>query len=138
MSVEVKGTIKYDPEVKPGDAEYRIECKQLGVSEGGSGDLGMMIDDLTKRVQIAVSEEFHIPPAQVQVSKYTMGLTFEIIAPRNKTLDLFMEVAQREDGMEIVESAGAIMNIAKATGRDPMQVFEDTKAKAGIGKKEEQ
>jgi len=134
VSVEVKGTIKYDPDVKAGDAEYTVECKQLGIVSGSNGDLEMMIDELTKRVQVAVSQEFHIPPAQVQVAKYSMSLTFEIVAPQNKTLDLFMDIAQRKDGQKIVESAGAIMEIAKVTGKDPMQVFEETKAKAGIKK----
>jgi ABC-type Fe2+-enterobactin transport system substrate-binding protein len=134
MSVEVKGTIKYDPDVKAGDAEYTIECKQLGICDGSNGNLELMIDELTKRVQKEVSEEFHIPPARVQVVKYSMALTFEIVAPQNKTLDLFLDIAQRKDGQKIVESAGAIMEIAKVTGKDPMQVFEEAKTKAGIKK----
>jgi len=51
MSLETKGTIKYDPDVKPGDAEYTIECKPLGICSGASGDLDSMIGMHVKQVR---------------------------------------------------------------------------------------
>jgi hypothetical protein len=79
MPLETKGNVKYDPDVKAGDAEYTIECKPLGICEGGSGDLESDIDTLTKKIKAAISEEFHIPLCHVQMTKYTMALTFDVL-----------------------------------------------------------
>jgi hypothetical protein len=94
MSLETKGTIKYDPDVKPGDAEYTIECKPLGICSGASGDLDSMIDELTDAVRRAISEEFHINGCDVALSKYSMTCTFDVSAPIHRTLDQFTEIPQ--------------------------------------------
>jgi len=94
MSLETKGTIKYDPDVKPGDAEYTIECKPLGICSGASGDLDSMIDELTDAVRRAISEEFHITGCDVALSKYSMTCTFDVSAPIHRTHDQFTEIPQ--------------------------------------------
>jgi hypothetical protein len=92
MSLETKGTIKYDPVVKDGDAEYVVECKPLGICEDGCGQLESMIEDLTEKVRAAISEEFHIPPCDVVLARYSMSLAFDVSAPVHKTLDQFTTV----------------------------------------------
>ena len=43
MSLETKGTIKYDPDVKASVPEYIISVKQLGITAEGSGNVEQMI-----------------------------------------------------------------------------------------------
>jgi hypothetical protein len=97
MPLETKGTIKFDPDVKAGDAEYVVECKPLNICSGGSGDLDGMISDLTEQVRVAISEEFHIPRCDVQMTKYTMTCTFDVSAPVNKTLAEFDKKKAKEE-----------------------------------------
>jgi hypothetical protein len=97
MSLETRGIIKYDPDVKPGDAEYTIECKLLGICEGGSGDLEVDIGTLTEKVRAAISEEFHIPPCDVVLARYSMNVIFDVTAKINKTLDHFTKPEETEE-----------------------------------------
>jgi hypothetical protein len=139
MTLETKGTIKYDPEFKPGDAEYTIECKPLGILSGASGDLDSMIDELTDAVRRAIQEEFHIAGCNVHLSKYSMTCTFDVSAPVHRTLDQFtdiaLKVAAKPDGAKIVDTAATIMKISEETGIPPMEVLKTAKAKLDAQKK---
>jgi hypothetical protein len=104
MSLETKGTVKYDPDVKAGDAEYLVECKPLGICECGSGVLETDIETLTEKVRAAISDEFHIPPCDVVLARYSMSLTFDVSAPVHKTLDQFDTEAVLKKTADIVNS----------------------------------
>lgn len=88
MPVDVKGRVVYNPENE--DQEYLIDCKQLGISEDGSGTLEDDIEDLRSRVEAAIVEEFHVSPKAVQITGYTLTLSFSIEGAVNKTLDEFV------------------------------------------------
>lgn len=66
MSLETKGQIKFDPDVKLSEPQYMIEAKQLGICTEGSGNLEQMVDELTERIRRGISEEFGIPRCDVQ------------------------------------------------------------------------
>jgi hypothetical protein len=104
MSLETKGTVKYDPDVKAGDAEYVVECKPLGICESGSGVLETDIDTLTEKVRAAISDEFHIPPCDVVLARYSMSLTFDVSAPVHRTLDQFDTEKVLQKTAEVVNS----------------------------------
>jgi hypothetical protein len=97
MSLETRGIIKYDPDIKAGDAEYVIECKQLSICEGGSGDLEADIETLTEKVRAAISDEFHIPPCDVVLVRYSMSVIFDVSSPVHKTLDKFAKEEEPEE-----------------------------------------
>jgi hypothetical protein len=97
MSLETRGVIKFDPDVKSGEAEYTIECKPLGICEGGSGDLLEDIETLTEKVRTVISEEFNIPPCDVVLTRYSMSLVFDVSAPVHKTLDQFTKKEEAEN-----------------------------------------
>jgi len=126
MPLETKGNVKYDPDVKAGDAEYTIECKPLGICEGGSGDLESDIDTLTKKIKAAISEEFHIPLCHVQMTKYTMTLTFDVSAPINKTLDQFDVLKEAADKVNAGALSGSGYTVTASVG-------EKTPKKKGKG-----
>lgn len=86
MPVEVKGRIVYNPEA---DQEYVLDCKQLDISEEGSGTIENDIEDLRERVTRAISEEFHVAPASIGITGYVLSLNFSITGPRDHTLDKF-------------------------------------------------
>lgn len=127
MSLETKGTIKWDPDVKPSEPQYVMQAKSLGISEGGSGNLEQMIDELTERIRREVSQEFGIPRCDVQLVKYTMTLTFDVSAPVNRTLEEFVEVPEKTKDLE-----KKIRSYAERTGQDPLVVLEELKKEAGI------
>ena len=135
MVLETRGTIKFDPDVKAGDAEYIVECKPLGICAGGSGDLEGMISDLTEQVRVAISEEFHIPRCDVQMTRYAMTCTFDVSAPVHRTLDQFIDLAQKPGSEKILETAEKIMEISKITGKNPQEVFDQAKIKLDSQKK---
>lgn len=86
MPVDVKGNVRYNPEA---DKEYTIDCKQLGISEDGSGVIEDDIENLRERVTTKISEEFHVAPESVQITGYNLSLNFEVTGPTNHTLDKF-------------------------------------------------
>jgi hypothetical protein len=96
MSLETRGVIKYDPDAKAGEAEYVIECKQLDICQEGSGDIESDIETLTEKVRAAISEEFHIPPCDVELVRYSMSVIFDVSAPVHKTLDKFAKEEESE------------------------------------------
>lgn len=133
MSLETKGTIKYDPDVKPGDAEFTIECKPLGICEGSHGDgLEMMINDLSARVKQEITQEFGIPRCDIQIVKYTMSITYDVSAPVNRTLGEYGAEPVREDVLALEKK---IRDYAEKTGQDPQTVLDDLEKEAGVGKK---
>jgi hypothetical protein len=113
MPVDVKGTIKFNPEA---EQEYTIACPQLGITEEGSGTIEEDIEDLRERVTKAISEEFHVAPESVQITGYTMSLNFEVTGPVNHTLDKFSEEPggdNRESAARSREGAGNHLHTAK-------------------------
>jgi hypothetical protein len=92
MPVDVKGTIKFNPEA---EQEYAIACPQLGITEEGSGTIEKDIEYLRERVTKAISEEFHVAPESVQITGYTMSLHFEVTGPVYHTLDKFGEEPEK-------------------------------------------
>lgn len=87
MPVDVKGRIVYNPGAKDGD--YRIECPQLGISIEGSGTIEDDIETLWQEIEEKVHDEFKCDPSTVQMTGYSMGLSFSIEGPTNHTLDQF-------------------------------------------------
>jgi poly(3-hydroxybutyrate) depolymerase len=86
MPVDVKGRIVYNPEA---EEEYKLDCKQLGIEKEATGTLEDDIEELRQKVTDAIVEEFHVEPAAVQITGYSMSLNFSIEGPINKTLDDF-------------------------------------------------
>jgi hypothetical protein len=143
MSLETKGTIKYDPDVKDGDDEYVVECKPLGICEGGSGVLETDIETLTEKVRAAISDEFHIPPCDVVLARYSMSLTFDVSAPVHKTLDQFTVSPTPNDdskitvtfgdrppietNLEQMKLANKTMEMSRRTGIPPEKILEAAK-----------
>jgi hypothetical protein len=109
MSLETKGTIKYDPDVKPSDPEYIISVKQLGITAEGSGNVEQMMDELSERVRREMSDQFGIPRCDVQMVKNSITCTFDVSAPVNATLDQF-------DGEKVLEKAADIVNAGALGG----------------------
>jgi hypothetical protein len=128
MSLETKGTIKYDPDVKPSDPQYMIEAKQLGICVEGGGDIDQMVDELTERIRREISEEFGIPRCDVALTKYTMTCTFDVSAPVNCTLEEFGVEPTREDVLKLERKIKAY---AERTGQDPKAVLDKLQAEAG-------
>jgi len=93
MPVDVKGRVSYN---KDADEPYMIDCKQLGISETGSGDIEEDIESLRDRVTKAISEEFKVEPSAVQITGYSMSLNFSIEGPINHTLDKFTNKDKEE------------------------------------------
>ncbi len=89
MSLETKGTIKYDPDVKPDVPEYTIAVKQLGITAEGSGNIEQMMDELTERVRREMALQFGVSQCSVEMVKYSITCTFDVSAPPNHTLDEF-------------------------------------------------
>lgn len=86
MPVDVKGRIVYNPDA---EQEYTIDCKQLSISEEGSGTIEDDIEDLRERVTEAITKEFHVAPAAIEITGYTLSMNFSIEGPVNHTLDNF-------------------------------------------------
>ena len=80
MSLETKGTIKYDPDVKASVPEYIISVKQLGITAKGSGNVEQMMDELSERVSREMSDQFGIPRCDVQMVKCSITCTFDVSA----------------------------------------------------------
>ncbi len=95
MPVDVRGRVTYN---KDADDPYMIDCKQLDISETGSGDIEEDIEDLRSRVTRAISDEFHVEPSAVQITAYNLSLNFSIDGPINHTLDKFTKEKPEESG----------------------------------------
>lgn len=93
MPVDVKGRIVFNPD---NDQEYTLDCKQLAISEEGSGTIEDDIEDLRERVTNAISEEFHVAPSAITITGYVMSLNFSIEGPVNHTLDKFGKEKDQE------------------------------------------
>jgi len=99
MPVEVRGAIKYNPGVKD-HPDYIISCPQLDVLEEGSGDIEEMIEELRGTVTAAIADEFKVAPSAVQIMGYSMGISFSIEGPINKTLDEFTKEKEKTGAEE--------------------------------------
>lgn len=86
MPVDVKGRIVFNPDA---EQEYTIDCKQLGISQDGSGTIEQDIENLRERVTKSISEEFKVAPSSINITSYVMSLNFSIEGPVNHTLDKF-------------------------------------------------
>jgi hypothetical protein len=141
MSLETKGTIKWDPDVKPSEPQYMIEAKQLGICAEGSGNLDQMMDELTERIRREISQEFGIAFCDVQMVKYSVTLTFDVSAPVNRTLDQFECEIIAGDGSarapleKVMAAAGKIMDISEKTGKPALTILKESKAKIDSEKK---
>jgi hypothetical protein len=141
MSLETKGTIKYDPDVKSSEPQYMIQVKQLGITAEGSGNVEQMMDELSERVRREMSEQFGIARCDVQMVKYSITCTFDVSAPVNATLDQFECEIIAGDGADraplerVMEAQEKILEIAKATGKGPLQILKEAKAKMAADKK---
>lgn len=94
MPVDVKGRIVYNPDA---EEEYVLECKQLKITNPATGAIEEDIEDLRDRIIKAISEEFHVEPASVKITGYSLNLNFSIDGPINRTLDEFKEKNDEEN-----------------------------------------
>jgi hypothetical protein len=143
MSLETKGTIKYDPDVKPSDPEYIISVKQLGITAEGSGNVEQMMDELSEWVRREMSEQFGIARCDVQLVKYSITCTFDVSAPVNRTLDEYeCEIITGDNtGVpleKVVAAAEQITDIAEKTGKSPLTILKEAKAKLASEKKDKE
>jgi hypothetical protein len=122
MSLETKGTIKWDPDVKPSEPQYMIEAKQLGICVEGSGNLEQMMDELTERIRRGISEEFGIPRCDVQMVKYSATLTFDVSRPINRTLEDYEK--DFTDRPDVIALERKIQAYAERTGQDPQAIYQ--------------
>jgi phosphosulfolactate synthase (CoM biosynthesis protein A) len=90
MPVDVSGKIVYNPDA---DDEYTLQCKQLGITESGTGTIEDDIETLREKVTNAIAEEFKVSPEAVSISGYSLNLIFSVQGPVNHTLDTFDEEA---------------------------------------------
>jgi hypothetical protein len=133
MTLETRGTIKYDPDVKKDQPEYTISVKQLGITAEGSGNIVQMMDELTERVRREMSEQFGIPRCDVELVKYSVSCTFDVSAPVNRTLDDYScEIITGDNSgvplEKVMEAQSKILNIAEKTGKSPLAILKEAKA----------
>lgn len=88
MPVDVRGRVVYNKEA---DREFTIDCKQLDISEEGSGSIEEDIETLREKVTSAIAKEFKVSSAAVSITSYSMSINFSIEGPVNHTLDKFTE-----------------------------------------------
>ncbi len=135
MSLETKGTIKYDPDVKPDVPEYTIAVKQLGITAEGSGNIEQMMDELTERVRREMALQFGASQCSGEMVKYSITCTFDVSAPLNHTLDEFECEIITGDGSarapleKVMATAAKITDIAEKTGKSPLTILKEAKAK---------
>jgi hypothetical protein len=86
MPVDVSGRIVYNPDA---DQEYTLSCKQLNISEEGSGTIEEDIETLREKVTASIVDEFHVAPESVSITGYSLNIAFSIEGPVNHTLDNF-------------------------------------------------
>jgi hypothetical protein len=142
MSLETKGTIKYDPDVKPSVPQYIIQVKQLGIIATGSGDIEQMMHELTERTRREMSEQFGILDCSVSLVKYTISCVFDVSAPVNRTLDEYeCEIITGDTSAvpleKVVAAAQKITDIAQKTGKSPITILKEAKTKLKEMKKRE-
>ena len=141
MSLETKGTIKFDPDVKPAEPQYMISVKQLGITAEGSGNVEQMMDELSERVRREMSSQFGIARCDVQLVKYSISCTFDVSSPVNATLDQFeCEIITGDiTGVpmeKVVAAAKRITDIAEKTGQSPLTILKRAKEKIAADKKD--
>lgn len=110
MSLEAKGTIKYDPEAK---MDLVIKAPTLYIEEQVQGvdpfsDLNEIIDLLITRITEKVIKDFG-RPAVVSVESYTCSLVFTVDPIKNRTLDEF-------DSDKVIRKAAEIVNAGTFDG----------------------
>ncbi len=127
------------------DGEYSISCKQLDISEEGSGDIEEMMDNITERIRASVAEEFRNMPRAVTLTSYSMSLNYTVVGPVNRSLEEFhpdyVATVRMKDGTEIpveqlVKTADKVIAYAKKAGKTPDQVLKEAKAELDRQKKE--
>ena len=149
MTLEVKGRIRFNPDVKPGEPEYILESKQLGIIKEGSGQVEQMMDELTELVKRATAEEFYCAPSGVQIVGYSMGITFAVDGPTNRTLSEFDQTVDSKldenemtiqfpgkppikCNLEQLELAKKTLEVSKQTGIPPEDLIAMAKKKTGV------
>jgi hypothetical protein len=150
MSLETKGTIKYDPDVKPNVPEYTIAVKQLGITAEGSGNIVQMMDELTERVRREMADQFGVAGCDVEMVKYSITCTFDVSAPVNRTLEEFSVAPSKNDDTAITVQFGdhppmvvnqehlvlakKTLELSKQTGLPPETIIAAAKTKMKAGK----
>lgn len=126
------------------DGEYTISCKQLDISEEGSGDIEEMMDNITERIREKVAEEFRNMPRAVTLTGYSMNLNYTVVGPVNRSLEEFhpdyIATVRMKDGTELpvdqlIKTADKVLAYAKKTGKSPEQVLKEAKAELERQKK---
>ncbi len=127
------------------DGEYTVGCRQLDISEEGSGDIEEMMTNITERIREKVAEEFRNMPRAVTLTSYSMSLNYSVVGPVNRSLEEFrpdyIATVRLKDGTEIpveqlVRTADKVLAYAKKTGKTPDQVLKEAKAELERQKKE--
>jgi hypothetical protein len=143
MPADFKGKIRYNPDCKKSDAEHTISCKQLGISEEGSGNVREDIAHLSELITDKIVEEFRTQPEAVLLVGYSMSLDFSIQGPVNHSLAEFgayTATIKLPDGTEIdfdklSKTADKVIACAKRTGKTVDQVMVEVKAELARQKK---
>lgn len=144
MGADFTASIRYNPEAKSPKPAYTIACRQLGISESGSGDLAEMVQTITNKIREQIAEEFRTMPRSVSLIGYGMTLRFEVIGPVNRSLYEFPSaygaMVVMGDGTKIpldqlTKTAEKVLDYARRTGKTPEQVLEEAKARLDREKK---
>jgi len=146
MAVDFKGKIRYNPDCKPSEPEYKISCKALEISEEGSGNMREMMEDLTEKITDKISSEFRTTPQAVRMVGFSMSVDFSVEGPVNRTLGEFSgdytATVRFADGEEVAldkltKTANAVIARAKRTGQTVDEVLAEAKAELARQKKAE-
>lgn len=144
MGADFTASIRYNPEAKSPKPAYTVACRQLGISESGSGDLAEMVQTITDKIREKIAEEFRTMPRSVSLNGYGMTLRFEVIGPVNRSLYEFPgaygEMVVMGDGTKIpvdklTKTADKVIEYAKRTGKTVDQVLEEAKTRLDREKK---
>lgn len=145
MGADFTASIRYNPEAKSPKPAYTVACRQLGISDSGSGDLEEMVQTITDKIREKISEEFRTMPRSVSLIGYGMTLRFEVIGPVNRSLQEFSgggytATIRMSDGTEIpldklTKASEKVLDYAKRTGKTSEQVMEEIKTRLDREKK---
>ena len=138
MSLEAKGTIRFDPDAK---IELIMKAPTLYIEEEIKNanpqiDLPELIDLLIKRMTDKIQRDFN-RPVTCTLQSYSLNLIVSVEPINNRTLDEFTATVRTSDGREIpldkvVKTAEKVLATAERTGETPEQVL--TRAKAELEK----
>lgn len=126
------------------DGEYTISCKQLDISQEGSGDIEEMMTKITEAIREKVAEEFRNMPRAITLTSYSMSLNYSVVGPVNRSLEEFSggytATIRMGDGTEIpldklTKTADKVIEYAKRTGKSVDEVLAEAKARLDREKK---